>query len=206
MENISIVCFLWGDWCGKHKFKYVHNLYKGIYNNTDYKFRFICFTDHDKKNFSSEIEVHNLALDYERNLKKMIIYKPDNGLTGQIFAFDLDQIINGNLNDILSYKGNFGICEGVYNKRKGKCGGSLVSFPAGEHNYLWNELDKRKEKITKGKERFYYEMFDIKMDFFQRLYPNQIHSFKVERDKINENTRIIWFHGKPKPHELGYMK
>lgn len=208
MDKVNIVCFLWGNWGGKYKFDYVHNLYHGVKDNTNYPIRFICFTNYDKDNFYNEIEVKELeSEELKGNLKKMIMYKKG-VLKGQVFAFDLDMVIKGNIDNILSYSGKLCTLEGIHKQRKGKSAGSLISFKAEKNYFLWDNLinDSSKiEKATRGFERFYYDYVGLKMDFFQRLYPETIHSYKEEYSKIS-NSKIIWFHGKPKPHEVSDSK
>jgi len=207
-DDLSIACFLWGDWCKIHGMDYVEKLRQGVKKYLPLPHRFICFTDKPSRSFHPDVEVISIAglPDWQWNLRKMYAYYWDNGLTGRVLLFDLDVIITGDLSDLANYKGgDFITCKGAYTN---KAGGSLMSFPAGRWNdELWLPLvddDGTIENKTRGSERKYYQMaMKGQMEFWQDLFPGQVLSYKVDCNYgvLPHGARVVRFHGQPRPHE-----
>jgi hypothetical protein len=207
---ITIVTFLWGDWGGQYATQYVNSLYYNIRKNTSRKFKFVCFSDRQPFNvnikFKSMFETDKLKW----NLRKQIMHREDPDLVGQIFAFDLDTIITGNLDDLFSYRGKFGIVQGVYPNRKDRPAGGILSFPAGKyHRQIWREVIsnyKQLNQLTNGSERIMLDLllYGERFSFWDQVYPGQILSYKehINKGVDASNCRAVWFHGAPKPHEL----
>ena len=71
--------------------------------------------------------------------------------------------------------------------------------------FKWN-ADEVMEKY-KGNKNFWGDQSYIdhnigQRDYFQDIFPNEIVSYK--RDEVSRDTKIIGFHGHPKPHETEY--
>lgn len=203
-EDLTIVTFLWNlrDWAEGRGIEYLNRLYRAVERNLTLPHRFVCFSEKKTKAINSGIEV--LALNvpqWRRNLRKLIMYKPNNGLTGRVLALDLDIVITGNIDDIAGYNGRFCVC--AY-----QMGGSLVGFKAGTMTkQLWRPMKELEhtehiQQKTTGSERRYYKMkLEEKPDFWQELYPGQICSFKQDcHQELPKDAKIVYFHGKPKPH------
>jgi hypothetical protein len=201
--QLNCITFLWGD--GLYNADYVNRLFNGIDRHLSYPHKNICFTN-IPKGIRKGIEIKPLTNEWMyKNLKKMIQYDPENGLSGRVLSFDLDNVIVGSLDKFAENRNDFVICEGVYKKRKGKCAGNFMAFDAGYGKYIWEELIKDYEyykEITGGSERFLYDKLIRKMSF----WPEGIVSYKqhVLKDKVKnwDKVSIIWHHGKMKPHEV----
>ena len=155
--------------------------------------------------------------EWKWNLKKILMYKPDNGLTGRVLCLDLDMIILGSLDDMARYNDSFITCAAPFNPHKVRIGGSMIGFDAGYgEEELWNplmceETYKHIEKITRGSERIYYRMRLDKdnVNFWQHKFPGQVLSYKHEIGEGGTppaDTRIVMFHGLPRPHERLELK
>lgn len=215
-DELSVVCMLWGNWGGGRGINYVNRLYHGVKNNLSIPHRFICFADKYSDKLNPHIEVLPLAVpNWRWNLKKMILYKPNNGLTGRVLALDLDILITGSLDDIVMRDDWFITCRGAFAKKgEYKVGGSVIGFDAGNfvlQSRLWQPLlngtRKKIESITQGSERKYFSMMLGDIVFWQDKLPGQILSYKVDikRKGLNKkpkDARIIRFHGRPRPHEV----
>lgn len=207
-QKLTICCFLWGDWWTPYGIQYVNRLYNSVQRHLTLLYDFICITDKlVSLGFSDGIRRIFLDVpDLKWNLKKMFLYKPDNGLSGRIICFDLDVVIIGSLNEIASYDGEFITCEAVYHP--GRPGGSVIGFQAGfGAEELWKPLmqDQQKwEKETKGSERAYFrKRLNGEYDFWQNLYPGQILSYKRScGNGLPNDVRVVRFHGMPRPHEV----
>lgn len=222
-EDLSVVCFLWNNWCRNWGIRYVNRLYNMVQRHLTLPHRFICFTDSDNpKSFDEGIELMPMDVpEWKWNLRKMLLYKPDNGLTGRVLCLDLDIIILDNIDNIARYNTGFITCLAPYKKYKRRIGGgSVTSFDVGYgEERLWkpllNEIEYRViEKTTRGSERIYYrrQLKGVDVRFWDDAFPGQVLSYKREvgdRGDPPQGARIIWFHGKPRPHErleLGWVK
>jgi len=207
---MNIVCFLFHDWQFPLGTVYVNRLYRMLRRNTSLDFDFYCFTDSvDCVDFDSPIKIVRFDSKYRYNLNKLEAFNPKQGFMSQTFIFDLDVVIIDNMDEILSYKGDFCTLSGVYHNRIGMPAGTLVSFNPEKNHDIYHRLNDnyaRVETITRGSERFFYDLHfkDKQIDYFQDLFPGSILSYKAEfiYRKLQSNTCMIWFHGKPKPHEV----
>lgn len=198
---VTVACLLWGSWGDGHGIEYVHKLRDRVSKHMKTPHRFVCLSDRDVP----EVETIRFEPRFRWNLNKMHLYKPDIGLEGRILAMDLDIVPLGNLDDFAAYDGRFAVCESF--GQPGLAGGSIMSFEAGTLDYLWHDLVACPGKWhdrTGGSERFYYRTQIKDCDFWQRLLPGQIASFKKHcQEGVPVGTRALVFHGRPRPHEIG---
>lgn len=209
---INIVCLLWNNWCGNLGTVYVNRLFWAVRRNLTLDYRFICFTDvKETMHFDSRIEIRPMDVpNWKWNLRKLILYKPGNGLSGRVIAFDIDMLITGSLDKLAGYQGDFITCRAAYSDAMG---GSLIGFEAGSDfvvKNLWEPMinnPNRYEQLTQGSERKYFRhvlAYD-EVDFWQVKYPGQVLSYKADcergRKYPGRNCRVLRFHGKPRPHE-----
>jgi hypothetical protein len=188
--------------------EYIQRLRDGVRRNLPRPFRFVVFSDRDLKIDG----VETLPLDprmFRWNLQKMVMYSPEAGLAGKVLALDLDVVVTGPLNDLITYKAPFITCEAAY--KKNWCGGSVIGFrpPYGQDEF-WKPLEEDREfweYYSRGSERCYYNMRFSCMQkppkFWQDRFPGQIVSYKVDCENgLPEGARIVRFHGKPRPHQV----
>lgn len=200
MKN-NIVCFWWGTWGDDYGVKYVNKLYNDLQKHTTLDYNFYCFTDKPEK---LDVPTIKFKPKFLWNLNKFEAYNPEHGLEGKIFTFDLDTLLLDNIDDILSFDDEFITTEDIYNLKK--AGGGIVGATA-EYGYknIWLPLINNTKAITAstgGAERFFFRKYLKNIPFFQNKYQG-IYSYK--RDGIPEDARIIMFHGKPRPHEKGFI-
>jgi len=212
-NDLTICCFSWGGWCQAKGEMYVNRLYRGVQRFLKKPFRFVCFTDDENMRVEEEVELLPMDVPFWRwNLRKQLLYKPDNGLTGRVVCLDLDVVITGSLSELVMYDGPFITCEAAYHKDR--VGGSMIGFEAGTLvEELWSPLISNPtmyERETNGMERRYLEMrFDslgFKPDFWQHKYPGQVLSYKLDcQEGLPDNARVVRFHGIPRPHDVEKM-
>ena len=205
--DLTIACLKWGRWGGAHGAEYVNRLHRGVRRHLRRPFRFVCFTD-DATGIEAGVEIRPMAVPGWRwNLRKMLLYKPGNGLTGRVLALDLDTVVTGPLDEIAAYGGAFCVLEDFY--EPGQAGGGVVSFRAGEWaERLWQPLIDDPwavHRATRGSERMWYRRALDRPDFWQHLLPGQIVSYKprpgARLEALPEGARMVCFHGRPRPHE-----
>lgn len=203
---VTVACLLWGSWGDGHGIEYVHKLRDRVHANMTHPHRFVCFSDRD----IPDVETIRFTPRFRWNLNKMVLYHPDNGLQGRVLAFDLDIVPMGNLDDFAAYDGRFAVCESFNPRFEGLAGGSIMGFEAGTLPFLWDDLVACPGKWTDrtgGAERLYYRMHGglNGCDFWQRLLPGQIASYKRHcQEGVPDGTRVIVYHGRPRPHEVGF--
>lgn len=220
-EDITIATFLWGDWGYPFGAKYVANLRNSILRNSTTPHRFVLITDKSPVLFNGikDIEIVRLPSDvamWRGNLKKIFIHSPEAKMSGQVFLFDLDTVVMGNIDRMLGTTESFCTCECCYHPKQ--IGGSLFSFPAGAWTeMMWMPFERdvkhlfEMEAKTVGFERRFYRMKaqqeGLKVSYWQRIMPGQVLSYKVDiRDKNltkpPSGTAVVRFHGPPRPHEV----
>lgn len=190
---MDIICFLWGDWCHPYGEEYVYRLRDSVEKHLSIPHRFICLTDRDL-----DVDTIRIEPKYKWNHNKLIMFS-DIGLKGRVIALDLDCIIQGSLDDFAQYNGPMAVCESF--GQKGLAGGSMIGFEANTLNLFDRFLANREkwEQITHGSERLFYRMA-AKTDFWQRMYPGTIASYKRDNPETKKNARIVFYHGEPRPH------
>jgi hypothetical protein len=198
---------------GYRKFtdEYVNKLFRGIKANTSKEFLFTCFTDRYGTNHTIQegIEVRPLPIETGDWYSKIGLYNEElYNPNDQIFYFDLDTAIVGNLDDIFNYSGNFAILRDFY--RKNGYGSGFMSWrpPAVHHMYQ----NYRGQKCRQGDQGWPEQQYPG-ADIWQDMYPNQVASYKVHyRDRNRggirgeaidtNNVRVVCFHGRPFLHEI----
>ncbi len=130
----------------------------------------------------------------------------DDGTTiGEILA-NLDKIILGNLKDFAGYRGKFAILRDPYYPQRH--GSAIMSWQAGFLDHVWTTWDRGgRPQFDPAGDQKWIEAMQPKADFWQDMFPGQVLSYKAHIRPIGyvpERTRIVVFHGRPKPHEMGF--
>ena len=199
---LDIVVYWWHDWCKKAGPRYVHKLHNDLRNKNTVPFNFYCFTDRPNK--IKGIECVGFKPRFRWNLNKFECFDPKYGMQGRVLIVDLDTLILKNVDDVLEFTEEFITCSGTL--KKNKAGGSITgtTFEYGREK-IWGPLSEDTKRIsakTQGSERRFYRMYIKNMPFFQQKYQG-IYNYRTEG--IPEDARIIRFHGKPRPHEKGFV-
>lgn len=185
--------------------EYVNALYRACKKHVTQPFRFICLTD-DPSGHDNEID--NFILEQKDVLKgwwnKLYLFER-HLFQGRILYFDLDTIILKNIDDLANFDFDFGILRDFYFGRvKNKYGSGIMAWQAEKFHHIWDAYEKAgMPQDIAGGDQVFIEAHLENPTILQDKFP-QIHSFKVERFHINapNHSRIVCFHGKPKPHEL----
>jgi hypothetical protein len=225
---ITIVNLAWGNWPGGtwpwNRFlpqRYFKNFREAMKRHSTCDFRHVLFAEHPDI-------FHNRYTRSQKNLiikplgeiakwrgcmPKLEAFKDDPDLQGQVFVFDLDNVITGNIDELLAYRGEFAICMDPLPARRNLIGGNISSYPAGSLKEIHRMVAadyRRYEQICRGSERFLLDhMLEAGVlgscEFIQDLYPGMIHSLKLDlasEYRKAAQMKILWLHGRPRPHEL----
>lgn len=201
---INCISFFWGS--DPYSPEYVNKLFNSIDRHLSIEHRNICFTN-QPEGIREGIEIRPLHNEWMKgNLKKAIQFDLKNNWDGRVLSFDLDNVILNSLDVFSEYTSPFVICAAITKARKGKCGGNFMVFDSDFGHDLWYELNmnyKKYENETGGSERFLYDRLISYPEFFE---PGLILSYKAQYNIKNrpniDNVRMLWMHGKPKPHEI----
>lgn len=194
--------------------KYVNNLYEGVCRWTKTPFKFVCFTN-ENLDLSEGIEKRGFSMLTTKGvLPRMYMFSKEAGLTGaQVLSLDIDLIITGSLDDLLSYNGMFCTRKSWTRGEETLLDGDIMSFKADEktESLFWNPIVAATPLVEAlsggGRERFWvrHVMEGKHADTWQDLFPGQVVSYKHHvrgKKGIPNNTRIISCHGHPRPHQI----
>lgn len=204
---LHIICIIWGD---LYSDEYVNKLYRSISRNTSYDFKFTCFTDRERQLEVAQEPIPFFTGDW---YSKISLYNKDlYDFNSQVFYFDLDTVITNNLDTILAYDGNFAVLEDF--THRDRYGSGFMSWKPEAVHHMWENF------TPEWKDRFgdqaWCELHYPKADFWQRLYPEKIVSYKIHVAKSMytrvshagslDTASIVCFHGRPNPHEVAKLE
>ena len=194
---------------------YVNKLYRAVKRNLTLPFNFFCITD-DARDIDESINI--ISVEHEDLpgwWQKLVLFKPLDQLKGRVLYLDLDTIITGSLDEMAAYSGDFIIVKPFY--RASGFMSSVMAFESGFGRQVWTRFMEDPQaamdicaplperKGAWGDQRW-LEICVDQADYWQDLYPGQMVSFKANvlpQQRIPADTRVILFHGEPRPHEAG---
>lgn len=170
--------------------EWVDKLYRGFSRNLTIPFDFICFTDRPR--FSIFPIEYRVVEGLGRNGYSDCIYPYS--LSRPMILCGLDTIVTGNIDHLVEYVlagGDYALPRDPYWPTRACNGVALVpegmGIIASEHN---GENDM--EHVRK-----YPHVF------IDDIFPGQVVSYKGHvKENGWEGTKIVYFHGKEKPHEI----
>ena len=201
---LDIVCIIWGN---LYSDDYVDKLYRSIKRNTTHSFSFTCFTDRIRP-LQSEIVQKPIPFFTGDWYSKIGLYSKELYSSNQVFYFDLDTVIVGSLDDIFSYTGNFAVLEDFTHSNN--YGSGFMSWKPEAADYMWTDFTHGWSH--KFGDQAWCQKSYPNADFWQRLYPEKVISYKVHIAKSMHSSvshggsldtaSIVCFHGRPNPHEV----
>ncbi|MBX3579912.1 MAG: hypothetical protein KF723_22140 [Rhizobiaceae bacterium] len=150
---IRVVTFHWWDpgyrW-NKHFIygvEHVNRLFRGVNRNTTIPFEFVVVTDQVDGAFDEGIRVVPLWNDLRDMggcfVRLRAFHEDMAGIIGERFVwFDLDSVVTGNLDPLLSREDDFVAWENIYPPVL-YCG-SMIMMKAGARAKVWHEFDREK--------------------------------------------------------------
>jgi hypothetical protein len=200
VSELIVACVLWD--ANEHSFEFstaydeswVEKLYCGFRRNLTRPFRFVCFTDR-KRDFrypAIEQEAIEAPFGYWSMMEPFRLNAP-------MILVGLDTIVTGNCDEMADYC-FYGdriavprdpihpekVCNGVMLVPAGQKALLYDRFPRGGNDMLWI----REQEVA----------------IIDDLFPGQCRSFRIHvRTQGLKDTRLVYFHGKMKPHELPHV-
>lgn len=128
----------------------------------------------------------------------------------ECFYLDLDTVIVGNIDHILTYHHKFTVLRNISGQHVNRIASGLMAWNQ-DLSIIYKDFMKNPQKIMqecRTAERWgdqgFIKDYAQKTDKFQDLFPNEIVSFKHHLNWGNPNpeNNIVLFHGYPKPQEV----
>ena len=201
---LHVATMLWAPNIHSHPFSvydeaWVEKLYRGVKRNLTVPFRFVCFVD----------ELRDFA-ETEIRQQLMVTPDPDYGAQAEIYRLDeptlflqLDTIVVGNCDLFAEYcltQKDIALSRDPYVPTRTVNGVALI--PEG-HRRVWDEW-KGETDLTWMRRQETVCIEDI--------WPEQplVLSYKAQIEKVNggrlhPNTRLCYFHGRPKQSALSHL-
>lgn len=184
--------------------EWVDRLYRGIRRNTSHPFRFVCYCDREYE-FHEPVERRMLKLPYRNMFSLLEVFRED---LGRVVFMGLDTIITGDLDGLMSYDGPFAMLRDPYFPER-PCSG-VMAFPYTPQ--VWENFERDHEKHAKAHTMFGQPSDMIYLATQQHVliddHVDGIYSYKVHikpNPALLQKSRIVYFHGREKPHELAGM-
>lgn len=221
---IDIVCFKWGP---KFTADYVNNLYRAVQRNTTIEHRFICYTDDPQ---GVECETRPFLIDLPVWWYIIGLTNPEHEHNEQLIYMDLDTIITGNIDHILSLDkpfatiSDFGWTSGLQT--------AYIMWNRSVRDSVWEyfttkykpaDYPKLDCDYTRwgGTNQFLEECMGVvrinknpipaiqnapPVVRLQDVFPGECVSYKAQHlqnvQQLDNKIKMVFFHGKPQPHEV----
>lgn len=223
VQNRIVLCMRWGH---LYSPEYVNVLYRACCQHIQGAFQFICLTD-DHHGIAEGVECYpipdiGLAPQhyYDGAWPKLTVFLEDlYGLNGRALFIDLDSVICGSLDEMFETKGTLvGIDVGKRWRNPSaaaapRLGTGVFAFDLGTLSVALAEItEKRDEVIAKDRlEQTYlarqigdlcYWPRDWVLSFKYHLHRRFGLGLIQQPRTPPSQTKIVAFHGKPRPHEL----
>lgn len=171
---------------------WVEKLYRGFARNLTWPFQFVCFTDRDRE-FAEPVEQFRLS---SREPGYADCLQPFEATRhGPMILVGLDTIVCGAVDHLAAYAETADVLalpRDPYNPAQA-CNG--VCLIPGGHDWVWSEWDGQGSDMDRCRA--------VEHVFIDDLFPGQVQSFKgAVRGQGIGDTRICYFHGEEKPHQL----
>lgn len=196
MGRVTVACVLrsGGETYGP---RWVYALRRGLNEHLP-DHRFVCLTDVES---IPPMWSRPLRYKWEGWWSKLELFRPGLFEAGErVLYLDLDTLIVGDLSEIASYDGEFGMIRGFY--RDILQSGVMAFRPGPISRAIWDDWlprPQRRMKEYRGDGEYLASRVDGEADQLLDLYPGQIVSYKVHsREGIPDGARIVCGHGDPR--------
>lgn len=194
---LTIATMLWEPNARSHGFsrcytpEWVDKLYRGFARNLSEPFRFVCFVDREYE-FTEPVEQQPILTKHPW----YGCYIEPFRLDGPMILVGLDTVVTGKCDALARYchEGDkVAVPLDPYRPSR-ICNGVALIPPGNRHIYERWEGQNDMEWLRRQ---------DLRV--LDELFPGQVQSFKVHVKRQGlEDTRICYFHGREKPHEINH--
>lgn len=192
---ITVWSVLWGD---KYAPEYVYKLKSQVERHLQMEHEFRCLTEQSLPG----IETVEPVCDYPGWWQKVSLFKP--GLAeGLNLYIDLDTVIIGSLDDIVTRYGNSSLAAPIAwaGNKQGFRSGVMLWNVSEATELIWGNFNPRHMQELRGDQDW---IGSVCKHWFTAIKLPYIASYKHNCRKSGQpypGARIVCFHGKPDPHE-----
>jgi len=204
---LNIVCFKWGT---KFPAYYVNRLYRAIERNVTVPFKFICFTE-DPEGIDCETRPFLEPLPYWWYIIGLM--NPKHNFQDRVVYFDLDTVIIKNIDKLITVDAPIVTIQDFYRPKGLQT--AYISYTPEAGAPIWDCLARKYKpetydkllKFPGGTNAFLEKTTKFNVVKLQDLFPGACVSYKVhvQNKQLPEEAKIVFFHGKPMPHEVWGM-
>ncbi|MCP5432295.1 MAG: hypothetical protein H6923_03390 [Alphaproteobacteria bacterium] len=214
--SVNVVCFKWGR--GAFGPEYVNRLASMVRRHLSLPHRFVCFTD-DEAGIDPTIETQPLpewrVPPPSRSLapwRKLSALLPDlGGLSGKTLYLDLDVVITDNIDPLFAFSPKLATSENWTQRGQGIGNTSVYAYEIGQFAHVVEAYEREFERLgidyvnsqtfmcrKIGRENIEWWPDDWVVSFKHTCMPKGLMQW-IETPRLPKNTRIVVFHGNPKP-------
>lgn len=191
---------------GVYNLQDVYNLKKQVTKYLTIPHHVVCLTDDFEGVRNLGIQPIKLNHNWPGWWSKMEMFNPDLNFP-RVLYFDLDTVIIDNIDNIGKFDGK--ACFLSDFNRPDYLATGMMAWEVGTFSKIYelfkpdweHHIQKYKGVgVRRGDQGFIQRIIEKNHYRWQTLFPNQIISFK--KHNITDETRIVCFHGKPKPRDV----
>lgn len=216
---LNVICLWTGN---KYSIEYVTKLKNMVSKNLTLEHQFICLTDKPNLHNIEGIKFIKAPIEIADSWCKLSLFCPileNLGIKGKAFYLDLDVVITGKLDGLVNkcckneLIDSIGIDDKPCKKKKPVFwiikdwwregyNSSVIIFDLGKFNKIYAKFKPTDIKRLKGDQDLINEVIDTsEAKTFGEI---EVQSYKANKlqNGFKKETKIVVFHGNPKPHEL----
>lgn len=196
MGDLTVACvFKTG---GVYTAEYVERLREGVAASLRLPHRWVCLSD-------DPCGTHELIDNLPGWWSKLEVMALPPSF-GRVLYLDLDTVINGDLTPLAEVD-ELTLLKDFY--RPDGLGSGLMMLPPKDRERLWDRWDGREREwmarfVIEGDQGFMETLWVNQAARWQMILPGMVTSFKAHRLEERAASRVICYHGRPKPHETGW--
>lgn len=221
-SELSVLCVRFGNRYGR---EYVERLRNMISRNITVPYTLYCLTD-DQHSIDGVKTLYQPNAGYQKGWwHKVHMFDPKLELTGRILYFDLDVVIHNNIDRLTTFATNDFVGIHDFNRKFHSSwkylNSSVLSWNHGTQNYIWEQFKNNPKEAQRlqGDQDWIWKLAKDKIKFWPKEW---IQSYKweirnrndvikiglkrqfkeVANPSIDPRTKILVFHGDPKPEDV----
>ena len=203
-EQVNVVCVFWGK---KYPKYYIEKLRNGVNRNlSNTNYIFYCITDDEVPEGVTQLKPSN---NWGTWWQKINLFNPEVVPIGLTLYIDLDSVIVGDLEDLLCQKSKFPIIMATNpsptNRPICAHNSSVMLFESGDPRItkIYDNFKDNSNYIMKELHGDQCLIWRILINNIANFPGNLVRSYKYHcRNKLPQGTSVVFFHGKPDPHEV----
>lgn len=206
--DFTVVCVLRSG--GDYDEEYVIKLKNAVKRNATKRIDFVCISDVPIND--PEIRNENLISDFPGWWSKVEMFRSELYRTEYALYIDLDTVILQNIDSIFSPTGIFAsiVPWNTARRKNGEIASGIMLFKTSELRFIYEEFSMGLISDYKGDQDYILESLR-EHNIPKTTLPKMIHGIKsykrdILRYGMDISSRIICFHGKPRPRDIQNFK